>query len=273
MTHNNRKLGVIMIAFFILCSIIANAQDIIVKNDKTEIKGKVTEISETLIKYKKWDNLDGPIYNIFKNEVFMIVYANGHRETIKQSNAENHAIQNQTDLTNTNSTSRSSLEDELKPSKVSKIDTTVDYKNIKIKYKPSRLIFGLQSPTTLGTEQEFRLLKNTLNVGVAYYYSFPKDTYILQSNFAFIYASLYAPINRLTGNYEKQDKGLFLFGQVGYGLTSVTVEENDGSSSTISSGKFTWRIGADYYFSKGIGLSFSSYEFNSFYGGLVISIL
>jgi hypothetical protein len=59
-----------------------NAQDIIVKNDKTEIKAKVTELTETGIKYRKWENVEGPIYTISKAEVFMILYANGQRELI-----------------------------------------------------------------------------------------------------------------------------------------------------------------------------------------------
>jgi hypothetical protein len=39
----------------------AFAQDIIVKNDKTEIKAKIEELTETTIKYKKFEMLDGPI--------------------------------------------------------------------------------------------------------------------------------------------------------------------------------------------------------------------
>ena len=39
------------------------AQDVIVKNDKTEIKAKIEELTETAIKYKKFEMLDGPTYN------------------------------------------------------------------------------------------------------------------------------------------------------------------------------------------------------------------
>jgi hypothetical protein len=67
---------------FSLFTFFVNAQDIIVKNDKTEIKAKVTELTETGIKYKKWENIDGPVYTISKAEVFMILYANGQRELI-----------------------------------------------------------------------------------------------------------------------------------------------------------------------------------------------
>lgn len=68
--------------FLLLVSIasIASAQDILVKNDKTELKVKVLEITETTISYKKFELLDGPTYAIAKAEVFMIIYQNGTKE-------------------------------------------------------------------------------------------------------------------------------------------------------------------------------------------------
>jgi hypothetical protein len=59
---------------------LAKAQDVIVKNDKTEIKTKVIELTEDLIKYKKFEMLEGPIYSIKKADVFMIIYENGTKE-------------------------------------------------------------------------------------------------------------------------------------------------------------------------------------------------
>lgn len=67
-----------LVCFFIATT--AFSQDIIVKNDKTEIKAKVLEISETTIMYKKFEMLDGPSYSIKKADVFMIMYQNGTKE-------------------------------------------------------------------------------------------------------------------------------------------------------------------------------------------------
>jgi len=61
------------------------AQDLIIKNDKTEIKSKVLEITDTQIKYKKFEMLDGPTYNINKVDVFLIIYKNGLKEYIDNS--------------------------------------------------------------------------------------------------------------------------------------------------------------------------------------------
>ncbi|MBY0424793.1 MAG: hypothetical protein K2Q22_04070, partial [Cytophagales bacterium] len=49
-----------------------------------EIKTKVEEITTNEIKYKKFDNLEGPTYSIQKSEVFIIKYANGTKDVINQ---------------------------------------------------------------------------------------------------------------------------------------------------------------------------------------------
>lgn len=52
-----------LLSAFVFISFTLSAQDVIVKMDKTEIKAKVIEIAETVIKYKKWEMQDGPLYN------------------------------------------------------------------------------------------------------------------------------------------------------------------------------------------------------------------
>ncbi|WP_400191457.1 PQQ-binding-like beta-propeller repeat protein [Hymenobacter sp. B81] len=58
----------------------AQAQDIIIKNDKSELSTKVVEITDEHIKYRLFDFQDGPIYNVRKAEVWMIIYEKGRRE-------------------------------------------------------------------------------------------------------------------------------------------------------------------------------------------------
>jgi len=60
----------------------ANAQDIITLKNGNEIKAKVTEISSSEIKYKRFDNQDGPTVTVAKSEVFAVNYENGTREVI-----------------------------------------------------------------------------------------------------------------------------------------------------------------------------------------------
>ena len=75
--------------FLILCGclvlsiFISKAQDTLVLNDGTLIKSKVIEITESSLKYKKYSNLNGPIYTIDKNQVLSIHYENGEQESFK----------------------------------------------------------------------------------------------------------------------------------------------------------------------------------------------
>lgn len=57
------------------------AQDIVVKKDGTTIKAKVTEVSRTEIKYKRFDNPNGPVYTISVAELLAINYENGNTES------------------------------------------------------------------------------------------------------------------------------------------------------------------------------------------------
>lgn len=66
----------------------ANAQDVIVKTDNSTLKSKVLEISDTEIKYKKWENLEGPTYSTNKSLVIKIVYQNGSIDVFKEEKGE-----------------------------------------------------------------------------------------------------------------------------------------------------------------------------------------
>jgi len=73
-----------LILFICAFRIHAKAQDIITLLNGNNIQAKITEISSDKIKYKKYSNLDGPIYDISNNEVASIKYQNGTFELITQ---------------------------------------------------------------------------------------------------------------------------------------------------------------------------------------------
>jgi len=62
------------------------SQDIIVKKNGDQTQAKVTEVTETQIKYKTWDNLDGPVYSISTSAVSEIKYQNGKTDVFSNSN-------------------------------------------------------------------------------------------------------------------------------------------------------------------------------------------
>jgi len=73
------------IAVLIFSSIFANAQDVIYKNDGTEIKVKIIELTTETVKYKSFEQLQGPIRNLLLSDVFMIIYEDGTKEVIKKN--------------------------------------------------------------------------------------------------------------------------------------------------------------------------------------------
>lgn len=74
--------------FILFATVRIMAQDKIYLNDNSVIEAKISEISLTEVKYKKWNNLTGPDYVMPKSEIALIVYANGTHEVINQKKEE-----------------------------------------------------------------------------------------------------------------------------------------------------------------------------------------
>jgi hypothetical protein len=58
---------------------------VIIKTNGEEIQANVLEISTNEIKYKRFDNPEGPNYVIEKSQVFMIKYENGNKDVFNNS--------------------------------------------------------------------------------------------------------------------------------------------------------------------------------------------
>ena len=63
----------------------AYSQDILYTTAGSKLKGRVTEINLKDIKYKDFNNLEGPTYVIAKTDVVLIQYANGTTEVINDN--------------------------------------------------------------------------------------------------------------------------------------------------------------------------------------------
>ncbi len=77
--------NIFCIMLLICFAVKAQAQDIILKRNGEEIKAKVLAVNPSDIRYKSFDNLEGPDKVILKADVFMITYANGTKEVIEQN--------------------------------------------------------------------------------------------------------------------------------------------------------------------------------------------
>lgn len=71
------------------------AQDIILLRNGSELQAKVAELTPTEIKYRRFDNPDGPLITIMRSEVFMITYENGSKELMSEAAAPAKADEEQ----------------------------------------------------------------------------------------------------------------------------------------------------------------------------------
>lgn len=62
------------------------SQDVILKNDGATILAKVMEVTTSEVKYKRFENLEGPTYSILKNELSNITYENGTKDVFSSGN-------------------------------------------------------------------------------------------------------------------------------------------------------------------------------------------
>ncbi len=78
-----KKLFLFTLILLVSCQLFS--QDIIIKRSGEELKSKVVEVSSEIIKYKLFDNLNGPTFTILKTDVIKITYENKVSEIFSQT--------------------------------------------------------------------------------------------------------------------------------------------------------------------------------------------
>ena len=68
--------------------ITSSAQDIIYKKDGSREESKIIMVGDKEIQYKKFNNLEGPVYTIAKSQILMITYENGEFEMLVSKDGE-----------------------------------------------------------------------------------------------------------------------------------------------------------------------------------------
>lgn len=79
---------VLIILSLVAYNIQAIGQDLIILRNADEIEGKVIEVLDNEIKYKKKSNPDGPLYSIDKDFIFMVKYENGQKDVFNAEKVE-----------------------------------------------------------------------------------------------------------------------------------------------------------------------------------------
>lgn len=72
---------------------LAEAQDLITTRKGEDIQAKVLEVDIDAIKYKKTANPDGPVYTIPREDVLVILYANGEKDVFYDETPAYSAVQ------------------------------------------------------------------------------------------------------------------------------------------------------------------------------------
>ena len=90
MKHNFNKVIGCLVTILMTAPIFA--QDIIVTTDAKKIEAQILEVSKSEIKYKEYDNLDGPTFIISTDEIISIIYKNG-KVVLYNQQAENKVKQ------------------------------------------------------------------------------------------------------------------------------------------------------------------------------------
>jgi hypothetical protein len=62
----------------------ATGQDLIIRKNGDTLQARVTDVNHSDLRYKKWDNPEGPYYTIYKSDVGRIHYANGTIDTFNK---------------------------------------------------------------------------------------------------------------------------------------------------------------------------------------------
>lgn len=70
---------------FIAINLSAFSQDVITQKSGEDIQAKILEVNQTEIKYKKFDNQNGPTFTLLKSDVLMIRYENGTKDIFNQT--------------------------------------------------------------------------------------------------------------------------------------------------------------------------------------------
>ena len=78
----------LLLALLTMGAFTLSAQDVIILRDGSEINSKVLEVGTTEVKYKAFDNPEGPVYALQKARIFMIRYENGTKDVFSEQETQ-----------------------------------------------------------------------------------------------------------------------------------------------------------------------------------------
>src|SRR6476659_11415796 len=79
-----KKTTLLLVAQIVACWLLS--QDVIFLKNGGELKAKVLEVLPDIVRYKKWDNQEGPSYSESRTNIVMIKYQNGTKDVFNGEN-------------------------------------------------------------------------------------------------------------------------------------------------------------------------------------------
>jgi len=235
-----KHLVILSVCFF---SVNLFAQDTIIKQNGEQIKCKVEELTETAVKYRKFEKPDGPIYNINKTEVVVINYEDGTTEVIKQASQRSN-----TGL-RLNNTQKSARDFQYYDKSVSINFTRIfDTNGISIDFEQFiQEEISLRFPIYIGFDESHPdgKVRPTISGGINLKYHFYRDTWV----------DVFAGPEINIGFYPTPDVNISPFQVLGDIGLSVTPTSNF---------KITTHVGLGYeaFFIKNVDITPSGFAFN-----------
>lgn len=74
-------------AFAVITSVFCHAQDTLIKRKGDTLQVKLLEVNPDNIRYKKYTYQDGPTFTVFNEDVKLLIYQNGQRESLESYKA------------------------------------------------------------------------------------------------------------------------------------------------------------------------------------------
>jgi hypothetical protein len=243
-----KKLLLLCLCSFFLFAAKSYSQDIITKTDGTDISSKVLEVNTADIKYKRFDNLKGPIFTIQKSEVFSIKYENGSKDVFTKEKAASS--------TTAKSTSTSS---------------PISWNPSDIGIKRFHVFAASSFPTGKFADKEDGMAKAGGGVGIEYVYPLGIPMLNLTAGTTLIYNP--AKNGDFSGGYlmdwttaglrvqKSIDDRISLYGltTIGFNYTSFTGDYNDNDLSIDDAFSFAYSLGIGCVFNNkfNVGLRFN----------------
>lgn len=92
------KRSFILFMIAVLFGGLVSAQDLIIKVDGEEIQTKIIEVTSNEIRYRLYDQPEGPVRSISKSEVFLVIYEDGRRESFSTEVTEEQLVEEVEDV-------------------------------------------------------------------------------------------------------------------------------------------------------------------------------